>query len=182
MITINSKIINRFSQESYNNLINEIDISSLPCSCKVKGQLIKYGFYNRRVKTKGKSIMLRIQRVLCKSCRKTHGLLQKDIVPYSQISIHDHLLIIETYLDPLSGESNNAYEDIMIDNEFINENSIRYIINKYINFWHEALLSLYLTISNNLNLIIGTCINKFKKQFMQVKDTINILYEHNNIT
>lgn len=182
MITINSKIINRFSQEIYNNLIKDIDIFSLPCSCKVKGQFIRYGFYNRRVKTKGKSIMLRIQRVFCKSCRRTHALLQKDIVPYSQISIHDHLLIIETYLDPSSAESNNAYEDIMIDNEFINENSIRYIINKYISFWCGSLFSLYLKISDDLNLIIRACLKKLKKQFMQIKKTVNILYEYNNMT
>lgn len=182
MITINNEKSNTFLQETYNELIQNIDLLSLPCSCAIKGHLIKHGSYKRTIKSKGKSFAIRIQRVLCKSCGKTHALLTKDIVPYSQISIYDHLLIIEAYLEPAPSETANIYEDIMIDNECISENTIKYIINKYKNFWHQALLSLNLSINNEANFIINKCLTKFRRQFMQIKTTINILFLTNNIS
>jgi len=131
MITLIDKKNKLFSQKFYNKLIQNIDIHSLSCSCNVKGHLIKHGFYNRKIKISGNYITLNIQRVLCKSCGKTHALLTKEFVPYSRISMDDHLLIIKTHLDKTSKKASKKYEDILIENELINENSIKYIILNY---------------------------------------------------
>lgn len=176
MITFIGDNFKSFSQESYNKFLKDINIYELPCSCDIKGHFIKYGHYNRNIKIAGKSITLRIQRLLCKSCGKTHALLPKDLVPYSQISVHDHIFIIEAYL------SLNSYEDIMINNEFINENTISYIINKFRCVWHQALLSLDLSVKSKLDLVVSRCLIHFKRQFMQIKSTINILFSRTNIT
>lgn len=170
MITVISKNIKSFSQKSYDELLENINLHEISCSCHIKGNFIKHGHYNRSIKVDGKSIILNIQRLFCKSCKKTHALLPKDIVPYSQISIQDHILIIKAHL------CDDSYEDIMINNEFINENTIAYIINKYKNIWNQMLLSLNLSMKSDFYNLIFKCLNEFKRQFMQIKNTVNIYF------
>lgn len=180
MITLMEEKINIYSQKSYNKVVENIEIHKIPCSCEIKGNLIKYGFYKRKLKINGKYITIRIQRVYCKSCKKTHALLTKELVAYSRISTQDHLLIINAYLSQESGY--NKYEEILINNELINENNIRYIVNKYIYFWKAALISLNLSLKDDIYYITKICLNKLKIQFMQIKNTVNILFSPTNIT
>lgn len=180
MITLIDEKYKPFSQKSYNKLVENIDLHSLTCSCKIKGNFIKYGTYTRMFINNGEYIAIKIQRVYCKSCKKTHALMTKELVPYSQISMLDHFLIINAYLSP--EPAFNKYEEILINNELINENSIRYIINKYIHFWNAALISLNLSLKNDRIFLIKKCLTRLKIQFMQIKSTTNILFSTTNIT
>ncbi|WP_423236818.1 DUF6431 domain-containing protein [Clostridium butyricum] len=60
----------------------------------MSGQLIKHAYYNRHIKTPNGIIMLKILRVKCKCCNRTHAIFPECIVPYSQVLLNDHISII----------------------------------------------------------------------------------------
>lgn len=170
MITITSNKIKSFSQESYNKFLENINILQLDCSCGIKGHHIKHGYYNRSIKTLNGLVTLNILRVICKSCRTTHAIFPKDIVPYSRTLLTDQISIIKTYL---MGES---FEPIMTENELIDESNIKYIISQYLCHWKERMAAYSFSITEDTNLLIINCLSIFKRQFMQIKSTPNILF------
>lgn len=176
MITVIIENFKVFSQKRYNKFLNGINIHKLPCSCNIKGQLVKHGYYKRKIKIPGQINTIKILRLKCESCGKTHAVFPKEIVPYSQIPLQDQIVIIQTYL---LGES---FDTIMITNEFIEENNIKYIINNYRNYWNERLQSYKISIFDKVKVLASKCLNTFKKQFMQIKHTPNILFLKNHIS
>lgn len=91
MIILNSKKINTKFQDSllfYQNLNN---FGALQCPFCHSSNLIRWGFYERNiiyfdeVHTLTSSI-LKVQRIKCKSCSKTHALLPLGIIPYKQFA------------------------------------------------------------------------------------------------
>lgn len=167
MITIFIDKHNIFSKRSYDDLLDSLPFHQLECTCGVKGLLIKHGFYTRYIKLSSTMVELKILRLYCKSCHATHALLPSSIVPYSQVSLEDHLLIIECFLE------NKKYDYIMLRNFLIDENNIRYIIKNFNKYWRERLRSYKI----NLNfMLVDNCFVHFKRQFMQIKCTSNILF------
>ena len=176
MITVITENFKVFSQKSYNEFLKDVNIHELPCSCNIKGQLIKHGYYKRKIKTSGNINTIKILRVKCKSCGKTHAVFPKEVVPYSQIALQDQIAIIQAHL------SRESFEIIMITNEFIEENNIKYIINNYRTYWKERLKSYRISIFDKVKSLISKCLNTFKRQFMQIKCTPNILFLQNHIS
>lgn len=92
IICFNEKI-NSLSEENLNfNYIQKImptldDVKDHKCPyCNRKNALINYGHYNRNVsfvcKNEIKNFYVSVQRVRCKSCKRTHALLPCFIIPY----------------------------------------------------------------------------------------------------
>lgn len=155
------------TQKNYDEFIENIDFYRLTCSCGKSGQLIKHAYYDRCIKNPDGIIALRILRVKCKSCGKTHAIFPACIVPYSQIILSDHLSIIDTY-------TNGSYfEPIMIANEFIDESNISYIIKQYLRYWKERIISFEISLDLSIS---KQCLSLFKQQFMQIKRIQNILF------
>ena len=98
MITNTSHKIKYFTQKTYNQFLDKIQFHRLSCSCGRSGCLIKHAYYERRVKTPDGCVILRILRVICKHCGKTHAVFPEWFVPYSQILLKHHLKIIQTHL------------------------------------------------------------------------------------
>ena len=167
MITISIKKSKSFSQKDYIKLVSSFSIHQLSCTCGQKAQLIKHGYYNRKLKSCDGFVTLSILRLRCQSCGKTHAILPGFIVPYSQISLDDQLLIIRCHLQ------RNAFEPIMLANLLIDENNIRYIIRQYLSHWSERLASFGGSIDS---FITSMCFKYFSRQFMQIKCTQNILF------
>ena len=167
IITIFINKSNPIYQENYNNMINNLPLHKLECTCRQKGNLIKHGYYKRSIKFNGELIPLRILRVRCKSCGKTHAILPDWIVPYSRILLKDQIEIIKTYHD------NKSFDKIMINNYLIDEAHIKYIINNFNKHWKERLNTFEISFDNQL---IKLCFKHFKRQFMQIKQTPNILF------
>jgi len=167
MITIFSPKIKGFCQKNYNEIIDNLQFHSITCTCGQTGQLIKHGYYTRSIKTPVGLINLKILRVKCKCCKKTHAVLLDFIVPYSRISLKDHLLIIKSY------ENKQSYDPIMLSNPYIDEGNIAYVIKQYINHWKQRLLAFGLIINK---CIVKNCFSVFKRQFMQIKRCLNILF------
>ncbi len=167
MITIFMNKSNPIYQKKYNNMINNLPLHKLECTCRQKGNLIKHGYYERSIIFNSQLTSLKILRVKCKSCGKTHAILPECIVPYSRILLNDHLEIIKTYRD------NKPFNIIMNRNFLIDEGHIRYIIRNFNNHWKERLNTFNISFDNN---IIKLCFKHFKRQFMQIKQTPNILF------
>ena len=173
MITISTKKINGFNQNNYNKIIEELPFHKLLCTCGQAGQLIKHSYYTRSIKQSNGFLDLRVLRVKCKSCNKTHAILLQFIVPYSQILLHDQISIITSY------ENKSSFETIMLSNLLIDESNIRYIISRYLKIWKERLIAFELKIDKCISY---KCFLKFKKQFMQIKRGSNILFSQTHIT
>lgn len=174
MITYYSDTFNQnFSkmQTFYNECLEDLNIASLECPCHHKGHLIKHGFYTRKIKTPDGIIPLKIQRFKCKHCHHTHAFLLSVIIPYSQILFHDTLSIIRS----------NTMQDLnqlMIENPNIDESNISYIKKQYTMHWKQRLLSENIQLDSSL---VFQCFFHFKRQFMQIKCTPNILYNLTHI-
>jgi hypothetical protein len=169
MITLTENKINTFSQKSYDEMIESLNFNKLTCSCNVRGQLIKHAYYKRKFKNPDEIAVIKILRIICKSCGKTHALLPDIIVPYSQISFPDHVSIIRLY------HSKGSFEPLMIENEYIDESNIQYIIRQYLRHWKERIAALRIQIDDS-KAFVFECLKNYKRQFMQIKCTPNILF------
>lgn len=166
MITSISHKIKYFTQKTYNQFLDTIQFHRLSCSCGSSGCLIKHAYYERRVKTPDGCITIRILRVICKYCHKTHAIFPECIVPYSQILLKDHLKIIQTHL------SQGSFEQVMMSNLYIDESNIRYIIRQYLRYWKERITAFALVLGDTISF---HCLKTLKRQFMQIKCIQNIL-------
>ena len=176
MITIIKDKINTLNQISYNNFLQNIEMHQLSCSCGLSGCLIKHGYYNRSIKTSNSVISLSILRVKCKHCGKTHAIFPVLIVPYSNVLLNTHLSIITTYI------SKSSFEPIMMVNEHIDESNIKYIIRQFLRYWKERVAAFGFSVFDSLVTFSKQCLNTFKRQFMQIKCTTNILFSQTHIT
>lgn len=163
MITIKCKVFN-ISQNKYDDIINQINISELTCpNCK-HSDMIAHGDYKRSVKTPSGIITISIKRVKCKNCGKTHALLLSIFVPYSLITVNHHIRII----------NNQDVKGLMVDVSDIDESNVAYIKRMYRNHWKEKLISSDISFDDND--FIDKCFHHFNRQFMQIKCTINCLF------
>ena len=143
--------------DKYKELIKSIDIHNIKCeSCGSDSSFIFYGTYTRKYKTKDGMVKIKIQRIKCKNCNRTHAIIPKELIPYSQITLYDQISIILNH------------KDTMNNNPLIGESNVTYIKRNYIKYSIEdKLLLIGLNIYDNLMLIINKYFNKYLKVFMQ---------------
>lgn len=167
MITISAKNFKNFIVINYNNLIDNLPIHNLTCTCGAKGNLIKHGSYKRKIKEPSGKTVITIQRVKCNSCGITHAILPEWIIPYSSVILSDQIKIISAYL------AGDDISSVMNENPEIDESNIKYTINQFVSHWKERLKSFKISFDINL---IKNCFNYFSRNFMQIKWTPNILF------
>ena len=162
MINIKCDLDN-INQEKYDEIINNLDFNRLICPKCNHSDLIIHGYYTRRLKTKIGTIYLRILRVICKTCGSTHALLLSCLVPYSSVDLKSHIRII----------NNDDINGLMEEISDIDESNIAYVLRMFNRYFKERLLSVSISIDSNL---VFNCFKYFKRQFMQIKCTSNILF------
>lgn len=93
MITLFTDSHNTLNQKSYITLIDKTDIHSLTCpSCHQAGHFVKHAYHYRILKTSvDGDDSLCILQIKCQFCGKTYAVVPSTIVPYSQVSLDDHL-------------------------------------------------------------------------------------------
>lgn len=96
------KEISSLSEGAYEAYIGNLNIFNLECSfCHRKGTCIRYGFYGRGYLLTNEDLKdgrtINIQRVKCKDCGCTHGLLPEEIIPYAQYSLPFIILVLLMY-------------------------------------------------------------------------------------
>lgn len=166
MITVLMDDCNGFSQDLYKKRIDCLQLHMVECTCGKKGCLIFYGHYHRTVKYLSTEIYLRIQRVFCKECGKTNGLIPSFLVPYSQIPLNDQQEILQAM------ESGSSPVPVLERNDLIDENNAKYIFAQFRKHWKQRILSLGLSLRDSL---VSPCLAAFSRQFMQIHRTRNKL-------
>lgn len=168
MITLKVDNNNPLTQKTYNQLIADLQFHQLTCTCGQSGSLSVHAYYRRFLKVPEGKIRLRICRVVCSSCGRTHALLPSVIVPYSQIPLQEQVDIISAY------ETSDSSESIMNRNLSIDESNCAYIIHQYCRHWKQRLRSEQIDLCDTS--LIPRCFTAFFRQFMQIKSTPNILF------
>lgn len=166
----------RISQNYYNRIISSISLNQLQCPCcKHKGCFIWYGTYNRSVKEGDAKEALTISRILCKECSgcghsHTHALLLVSIVPYCQVPLHLQANVISA-----CEACDGSISEILINNPSIDMNYVYRLCAAYRSYWLERLrcegIPLY-----PLDDLPAGCFRHYNRQFMQIKNTPNILF------
>lgn len=169
MITITVPFDNPFNQKTYENLINTLQFHQLQCTCGHSGCFTIHGYYTRSLKEGDSEITLSVCRVKCSHCGKTHALLPSQLVPYSQVSLQAQAAILSAYED--SGD----FAQIMDRTPSIDENLIASIIKRYVKHWMQKIRSFHIELSF-LSRLVKQCFSFFGNQFMQIRQTPNILF------
>lgn len=123
----------------------------LQCGCGIKGSCIKYGRYKRNLIINDKVVIIKLQRVYCKHCKKTHTIIPKFIIPYEQQSFTYILELINEYKCKVFSKADYELSRIMSN----------------YNKWTNRLNSIGINISDGLNKVITFCASNFKMCFMQ---------------
>lgn len=169
MITLFYENDNIFNQDTYDNIIDQVDFMNVRCPhCKHSGCLIKHGRYKRTFRLPDSTITISILRVLCKECGHTHAVLLCEFVPYSQILLDDQVSIIRS-------DDENTY---ISDNPNFEKSDYRYVRKQFSLYWKQRLISCSLSLDENP---VYRCFREFRKQFMQIKCTINALHHVTHI-
>lgn len=169
MITVFVSEINPVSQKFYDHLMERVYPCRLSCTCGCVGSMIRYGSYHRHVKSDGTNLRLKVQRVLCCSCGRSHALLPSALVPYSQIPLKDQVSVIEAY------ESGEDPSSILETNPEMDDRTPFKLIRIYLALWRERLRSERIPL-RPLAALPERCLSFFGKQFMQIKNTPNIFF------
>ena len=169
MITVFVEENNPLTPNFYNNLIASLQFHQLTCPCGHSGCLSVHGYYTRSLKTPNGKLPFRICRVICSHCHHTHALLPSSLVPYSQVSLEEHVDIISSH------ENGEAWKNLMEHNPSIDESNCRHIIRTFLHHWKQRLLSEKISLSDRAALI-HDCFSTFARQFMQIHRTPNILF------
>jgi len=161
---------NSISQKDYDEIIKRVNIFALGCPCCGNtGNLRIHAYYSRSVFRGSEKITLTITRVICRSCGRTHALLPAWLVPYSRISLDDHVYIIA------EGFSRESAARIQLRLPSVTESGILRILRTYRNHWKERLAASRCGFKD-IPALIRKCLSDYHKQFMQIKCTPNILF------
>ena len=171
MIQILTTYCSLFFQKKYNKFIESLNFSSLTCSsCGSRGQCKRHAFYTRKIITEHRKEDIRILRVKCSHCKGTHALLPIWIVPYSQHLIADQIEIIRTF------ESGTSPHRITPSNPEIDTWGVIYIIKQFEHHWKQRLLSIKVSVFDEIDQLISSCFASYSRQFMQIKRNRNALF------
>ncbi len=93
--------------------------------------LICYGFYKRRIFVLNNTMFktIKVHRLYCKSCKKTHALLPEDSVTYSPFFLKDIILFLD-----LDEEQEKQF---LINNPTISSCTFHFVLNK-LNAWASS--------------------------------------------
>lgn len=169
MITLFVQENNPLTPYFYNSFISNLQFHQLKCPCGHAGGLSVHGYYKRYIKNDFGKLCFRICRVICEHCGKTHALLLSSMVPYSQLSLPDHVAVIEAC------ESEAPASAVLDDNPALDESTLRHVITRYRKYWKQRLLSFRIPLQP-LSLLTNQCFSLFSRQFMQIKPTTNSLF------
>lgn len=179
MITLKTKNFNIFNQSEYEKMIGTQQYMSALCACGSKGNYVIHGYYYRSIKAPFFKLRLRVLRIRCQLCGKTHAVLPTDIVPYSQVTFSTQLDVVLTL------ENISISKDILTLHPELDDSDIYRIKKRYSEHWRERLLSSLLdgiSLLMHPSKLIQFCFTEYKRNFMQIKCTYNSIQSYNHIS
>ena len=167
MITVLASFFKQATQENYDDMLSQIRLDRISCSCGRAACFVLYGHYRRWLKADEATIHLKIQRVQCRFCKQTHAILPACIVPYSQIPADTHRRILLA-----AGFSETV--QIMNANPDISECDIYHVRRQFRKYWQARLVVLCLVLSSPIQELIQQSFEVFHRQFMQIRRGVNL--------
>lgn len=99
MIIQNPKKIN-INQLNYNKTIKSLNLNSIRCTECSNNSWSFYGTYMRYINFLGIKCRIKVTRIICNHCGKTHAVLIESMVPFSCLDHDDIINILESsYMD-----------------------------------------------------------------------------------
>lgn len=135
MITVIVPDCNNFSQDFYNSVVDSLQVHQLTCSCGHSACLHIHAYYKRDVHSSSGCHTLRIQRLKCSECGRTHAILPSSIVPYQQVSLEDQRITVQAF------EGQGDTRQACTPSGSIDENNVKSILRRYRKHWREKLRS-----------------------------------------
>ena len=168
MITGIFKGFKGITQKIYGDVTANLPLFRMCCSCGHASCLVRHGYYCRRLKTRQGTIVLRILRVKCKECGRTHAILPEIVVPYSQIpaDLQQWMLLF-----PLGSPE---LENLMQANSDITESNVLAVRSRYRQSWKERLLTMGMNLKASIADLVQRSFSVFHRQFMQIHRGINL--------
>lgn len=126
MIIVLKEIFKRLSKENknndeyqsnvqrvYNEEIDKTNYNHVKCDkCQQVGNFIIHSYYTRSIRFGGITMKIRLIRVICKGCKRTHAIMFSDFIPYSRINTEEgHKILKSTSTDQI--DPNISYETII---------------------------------------------------------------------
>lgn len=106
------------SQNKYNNLIFSLILSDIYCNRCNSNDWSFHCTYSRHIDIFDRKHKIKIQRIKCNECNKTHAILIQDMVPYSSVSFDIVVDILKKTDMPTSSSFlhflNTKYNDMPI--------------------------------------------------------------------
>ncbi len=91
-----SQLVN-YINDLYQKTVDECDLNQCKCNkCSCVGNFCIKGYYYRTIVIDNESYKIRITRVKCKSCGRTHAIFTEDFIPYFSHTTDDmcHLFLL----------------------------------------------------------------------------------------
>ena len=168
MITGNFTGFKVITPEIYKKVAATLPLYRLQCSCGHAGCLVRHGYYSRKLKTQEGTIVLRILRVKCKECGRTHAILPELVVPYTQIPADLQQKMLSYSL------GSPELESLMQDNTDITESNVLAVKSRYRQEWKERLATMAMKVQDSILDLIRRAFQSFHRQFMQIHRGINL--------
>lgn len=157
------------SQREYNTYVSAISYETVPCQCGMQGGLYQHGSYRRQVKYGMGKYSILIHRLRCKYCQKTHAVLPAQLVPYSQLPVHEQISVIAAL------KKGKMVSDIC-DTLNVEEHDVYYLRKKYLEYWEKRIREKRIDMTQSTVDLVQECVGQMEKQFMQVKgDAVHLL-------
>lgn len=135
-VTKNFKILN---QSVYTKCILNINLNSITCSrCNHNNCFKVHAYYKRYIKVGPIKIKIKIARIICSHCGITHAILPYSIIPYTQRTLNDTIIIY----DLLS--SNASFNYGLIDDHPSISLSDLFILKRSFHLWEDVMASISL--------------------------------------
>lgn len=94
------KINDAIAQKLYVEAINKVNFNKIKCCQKKGGSFIVHGYYSRSFRLGECIIRIRITRIKCEYCGKTHAVFFNDVIPYSSFNALECHKILMNIIEP----------------------------------------------------------------------------------
>lgn len=159
LILSTKKLENKIN-ELYLEEINSTDFNHVVChKCKATGDYEVKGYYERHIIINTYKLKIKVLRIKCKNCGRTHAILFLDFIPYYQLSSLDSEEII-----------NNNFEEDVYNEEIINS------LKKRVKKFNDRIRPYGLSVFNETILVITKMIVfKYYNAYLQIHCGIVLL-------
>lgn len=106
MIITNNPNKIKINQKNYDKTFNNINLNSVSCDACGHNHWHIHGRYKRSFSFLHVSITIRIIRVICSHCGKTHAILMEGMIPFSSLL---HSNIIRILISPSSDHVDSSH-------------------------------------------------------------------------